>query len=414
MELPELAEQIARTFNISDLNSLCFQLNIDYEDLSGQNKKDKIIALVNYCKYRRRLEELVHQCQNLRPEETWHFDESWYEVKPIPPLQPNNSNSQSNFRFWIVGTIGFILLIFWLVNFLPSLSTPDNATPTEIAKATLTPTKAVTIIPTNEPTDTPTMTQPPAPANDPTETPILSTINATIEQKSITPSTFVYTPTTEIENGYTYVLVPAKRASDQTIEIEEYWIGAYEITNLWFAIYLSNTDSNNRCSNGSLCIDTQIPNVRINREDGQWDIDEGYENHPVTGVTWYGADDYCKAIGGRLPEYAEWIHAASWNPITNESMPYPWGDQPPSPDLANYNNHANDTQSVSSLPEGRTILDAYNMLGNVWEFVANTQGINRTAVGGGWDTPQNQLIIGVSYPATERTTSSSLGFRCAR
>ncbi|HUM70458.1 MAG TPA: hypothetical protein PLK31_16620 [Chloroflexota bacterium] len=136
MKLPELAEKIARTFDLSDLRGLCFQLSIDYDDLSGQNKKDKIIALVNYCKNRQRLEELVHQCQKLRPKETWHFDESWYLAKTIPPQQPR----PLNLWVWITGAIVVALLIFGLVNFLPYFLSPNEPIPTEIAEATSTPT----------------------------------------------------------------------------------------------------------------------------------------------------------------------------------------------------------------------------------------------------------------------------------
>ena len=161
MTLPELVEKIARVFSLSDLRGLCFQLEIDYDDLSGQNKKDKIIALVNYCKNRQRLDELVNQCQKLRPKETWHFNESWQKAKLIPPQQPK----QQNLWVWITGAIVFALLLFGLVNFFPSILPFDDAAPTEIVEATLTPTYAltgtptetVTIISTEEPTETSTL-----------------------------------------------------------------------------------------------------------------------------------------------------------------------------------------------------------------------------------------------------------------
>ena len=396
-----LYRKIKDHFNEEEIRQLCFDLHLNYEDLRGDQRLSKLQALISYCDRHGTLNELINLCRQSRPNISW-----------------DNISNQTDLSKTSV-TWGAIVVVFFVLGALIYVFSErdGNKEPVQtIPPADATDSIVMSSPLTETPMPSPTMTHLPASVinNDPTEVSPLSTIDTTIVENSITFPTIAYTPTTETENGYTYVLIPAKRSPEQTIEIEEYWIGVYEITNLWFAIYLSNTDSGNSCSNGSLCIDTQLPNVRISRKDGQWIIDEGYENHPVTGVTWYGANDYCNAIGGRLPEYAEWIHAASWNPITNKSMPYPWGEQPPSPNLANYNNHTNDTQAVTSLPEGRTIFGTYNMLGNVWEFVANTQGINRTAVGGGWDTPQNQLIIGVSYPATEHTTSPSLGFRCAR
>ena len=161
MKLPELVDKIDRTFNLSEIRGLCFQLSIDYENLSGENKKDKIISLVNYCKNRRKLEELVNQCKILRPKEFWHFNESWYLVESI-------SLRQSTYRLWIAGTIVFVLLIAGLVNYLPSYLTPVNATSTEHVQATV----ISTLSRTEAPTETAPMITPSAPSVTPTPIPM--------------------------------------------------------------------------------------------------------------------------------------------------------------------------------------------------------------------------------------------------
>ena len=415
----ELVDHIKEHFNIDDIEGLCFNLGIDHEEIAGDTLGTKARNLVLFCKRHGRLDELVGYCAKSRPNTSWRRISSQTEFSnPSKPnyvtnqIDANNVNIKSKSSMIWGGVLVTLFIISAIVygvgdwerikGFIQSnIESPETITPLPIPTDTLTPTFSTT-------------TPPPETISEPITTPILSTVEATNQPMSSPTDTPIYTPTINIINGYTYVLIPAKRASDQTNEVDEFWIGAYEITNRWFAIYLNRINSSNKCSNGSVCFDSQAPTARISRQNGQWVVAEGYENHPVTEVTWYGADDYCRAIEGRLPTSSEWIHAASWNPATNNVMPYPWGNSLPTDKFANYNNHINDTQPVGSYPSGRTPLGAYDMLGNVWEFIANTQGTNRTAFGGGWNTPQNQLIIGTSYSVSEHTTSSNLGFRCAR
>lgn len=121
MNLSELVEKIARTFSLSELRELCIRLDIEYEDLSGQNLKEKVIALVNYCKRHRRLEELVEHCEKLRAKESWHFDKSWYSINSLPESSLNKKNPQLNRRFWKIVSVVAIFLIIGSLAILPSL-----------------------------------------------------------------------------------------------------------------------------------------------------------------------------------------------------------------------------------------------------------------------------------------------------
>jgi len=51
----------------------------------------------------------------------------------------------------------------------------------------------------------------------------------------------------------------------------------------------------------------------------------GMERRPVTDVTWFGADAYCRFVDKRLPTEAEWEYAAT----TAGSATYPWGEDVP-------------------------------------------------------------------------------------
>lgn len=79
------------------------------------------------------------------------------------------------------------------------------------------------------------------------------------------------------------------------------------------------------------------------------------ENRAISQVTWQVAQAFCIWDGGRLPTEAEWNYAAAGG---SEQRKYPWGDEPPTPELAamNYNEPGGPydmaSLDVGSLPAG--------------------------------------------------------------
>jgi predicted NACHT family NTPase len=54
-------------FSESELRDLCFDLELDYEQLPGDRKGDKARELIMYCERHGRIDELVTMCRKLRP-----------------------------------------------------------------------------------------------------------------------------------------------------------------------------------------------------------------------------------------------------------------------------------------------------------------------------------------------------------
>lgn len=94
------------------------------------------------------------------------------------------------------------------------------------------------------------------------------------------------------------------------------------------------------------------------------------ERWPVLHVNWYEAEAYCRWAKRRLPTEAEWEFAASGP----EKRLYPWGDEPPDAMRANLGGVAGNCVDVDALPGGNTPDGVGQMLGNVWEWVADDFG----------------------------------------
>ncbi|MBK9051453.1 MAG: hypothetical protein IPL78_11215 [Chloroflexi bacterium] len=66
-----LFQQIESLFNLSEVKGICFALGIEFEDLAGEEKQEKIRELITYCQRRGRVPDLVQHLESARPHATW-------------------------------------------------------------------------------------------------------------------------------------------------------------------------------------------------------------------------------------------------------------------------------------------------------------------------------------------------------
>jgi formylglycine-generating enzyme required for sulfatase activity len=158
-----------------------------------------------------------------------------------------------------------------------------------------------------------------------------------------------------------------------------------------------------------------------------------HSNRPVIGVDWADADTYCQWQGKRLPTEAEWEKSARGT----DGRLYPWGNQSPTKDLANFALGARFSYSqvlmpVLSYEQGKSPYGLYQMAGNVWEWVQDwygadyyetspehspqgpEQGKFKVLRGGSWsDLPKYLLTYG-RFKLSPEARNSYTGFRCAK
>lgn len=149
---------------------------------------------------------------------------------------------------------------------------------------------------------------------------------------------------------------------------------------------------------------------------------------PVVGVDWFDAYAYSKWAGKRLPTEAEWEKSARG---TQEFL-YPWGNDPPTPKLANYFLNIGKFVKGGSYPKGNSIYQVSDSAGNVWEWVYDSYsptyyrcsepknpqgpafGTQRCFRGGSFQTgPEDLRSTYRSYNRPDYRVDD-LGFRCAK
>lgn len=203
------------------------------------------------------------------------------------------------------------------------------------------------------------------------------------------------------------------------VYLDAFYIDQFEVTTARYATFFKETKRN----------PPQLWSEAVLKQHG---------NKPVVGVTWDDAQAYCQWAGKRLPTEAEWEKAARGT----DQRWYPWGNDPPNKRLANFDNCC-DFQDyavlsdVGSFEGGQSPYGAYDMAGNVWEWmgdwydrtlypqrakgktpVRNPRGPEKGEIrvlrGGSWDYEAGSMRTSYRNGVNPTFRVNYIGFRCAQ
>jgi len=232
------------------------------------------------------------------------------------------------------------------------------------------------------------------------------------------------------------------------VYLDAFYIDKYEVTNTRFRQFVQATGYRTQAEReGGGKIRTgaktwaQVPDATWRAPRGQGSSIAGLEAHPVVQVSWHDAKAYCTWAGKRLPTEAEWEKAARGP----EGRLYPWGNELDGTTVnfcdrncpfawkdASVNDGYRSTAPVGSYEAGKSPYGAYDMAGNVWEWVADwydakyyqrsparnpqgpTSGTQMVLRGGSWlyTAPDLRTTERAGVPPDRR--NENIGLRCVQ
>jgi len=206
--------------------------------------------------------------------------------------------------------------------------------------------------------------------------------------------------------------------------VDGFWIDRTEVTNEMFAVFLNVMGNQKQGRSTWLNADSKYVNIHL--QDGKWEADTGYEQYPVVGVSWFGANSYCGWAGKRLPTEAEWEKAARGV----DGRTYPWGEII-NCNMANYKGCIESLARVGSFPMSASPYGVLDMAGNAVEWVKDwyaedtykftleqnptgpLEGYMRVIRGGSWLSVGNYLRAAYRDKIRPDDSGYATGFRCA-
>jgi len=225
----------------------------------------------------------------------------------------------------------------------------------------------------------------------------------------------------------------ADQSPQRTVFLDAFWMDQSEVTNAQFGKFVTQTGYQTTAERNGFSYVLNLDRAAFDQVSGaSWRDLRSQADVPVVHVSWDDAVAYCEWAGRRLPTEAEWEKAARGP----DGWLFPWGDELPTRQLANYYELGAKLEPVGRFPQGNSYYQAWDMAGNAIEWVADFYAANyysnmplenpagppygdgRVYRGGGWSSRLAYELYSLAasgrrwnYPNLSR---DNLGFRCAQ
>jgi len=208
-------------------------------------------------------------------------------------------------------------------------------------------------------------------------------------------------------------------ASDEkpqrVINLPAYYIGRYPVINNWYCRFLNDVAPYDSTLQKWVDLGGSYEKewCRIKLQRKKFQVEKGYENHPVIYVSWFGASAYAKWAGKRLPTEQQWEKAARGT----EGAIYPWGNGFDKKLCNSRESGIRGTTPGDQFPSGKSRYGCFDMAGNVWEWTDSWYDKEkefRVVRGGSWIVGSIDCRCAYRFRDFPDDKSFDVGFRCAR
>ena len=109
-DLVKLRQLLINHFDESELKTICFHIQVDYDILAGQGKADKVRELLSRLKRQERIPDLIVVCKRERPNVSWEKVDVERQVdadsSPVAKGMAKRSYEKRNRGVW--GCVGAV------------------------------------------------------------------------------------------------------------------------------------------------------------------------------------------------------------------------------------------------------------------------------------------------------------------